>query len=388
MFHIVTRAACGSVAVLLFSCTAIVNSKIDEFDSGSEEDAAAETDVPAEGDGEEEAGDVLPEEEDLFEVTDLEDADALDFDPDACGVWGTISVPDESVVGIDQDDGNRDGVGEMQIVVLYPTKILLVDSLDSATYPAFFSLDFNIREENYFCIPRNFFTDNSIEDGWIMPFIYDNPIVETSEPDDFLTFQSLIVDPLTIIIAAATYREADADRRALSLLYWNSTDSDNFMAIDLERRASKFTGSVDFLDFPDSGGVNRRARLCVTVYGVREPDWYIQALFPGEILGYNFVDLDDADVELNPPSFGFNVDFAANTFQQFLVHVKYIEGRSASTVFGGCGDETRVASCAGACYSLAAVVGTTFTGSDPFTLGPPEGSPDPACTVDLETLCP
>ena len=48
----------------------------------------------------------------------------------------------------------------------------------------------------------------------------------------------------------------------------------------------------------------------------------------------------------------------------------------------------RIVRCAGSCYNLADVVGTTFTGGVPFSITPPTGSPGPGCEVNLAELCP
>jgi hypothetical protein len=186
------------------------------------------------------------------------------------------------------------------------------------------------------------------------------------------------------MIAASTYKQSEAVDRNLSPLYWTDAAPDNSLFIDLERRASKFSGTIDFNGFLAAG--SRNARVCITVYGKRDASWEHAAEFPTEILGYNYIDLEDTVVE-ETGSQDFSVDFAAVPGQAFMVHVRYVEGREGTSFFGQCGDTDILASCTGQCYELDETVGVPFEGGIPFDIDPAIAA-DPACTVNMEDVCP
>jgi len=377
-----THPAWLLLTLLLASCTAIVGSKLDK-----PRDAGGEAEIEIDISPDEEA---TADEEDLAEQDAVEDAPVdvgPDFDPDACGVWGTVSIPDHAAVGIDGGDNQRDGNGEMQFLVLYPDTEIMIDFLNARYYPGEFSyLDFTLDGPNYYCIPEAFFTGPGIEDAWIIPFVLDGPESEPAEPNDFLTFQGIIPDPLTVMIAASTYKSSEATRRSLSPLYWTIYAPDSFLPIDLARRASKFSGTIRFDGFISSGGL-RNARACITVYGEREPSWEHADVFPTELLGYNYVDLNDDDVE-ETGSLNVSVDFAASPGQTFKVHIKYIENRSRSSYFGQCGDTEALASCDTQCYTLGETVGVPFDAGAEFIIDSLGGATDPSCDVDMDNVCP
>jgi hypothetical protein len=378
------QAAWVSLTLLLASCTAIVGSKLEKpRDVGGEAEAEIEIELDIVPDEE-----ATADEEDLAEEDAVEDAPAdvgPDFDPDTCGVWGTVSIPDHAAVGINGSDDRRDGNGPMQIMVLYPDTFI-VDFLNLKTFPEYAYLDFTLDGPNYYCIPEAFFTDSGIEDAWIMPFVLDGPTSEPDEPNDFLTFQGIIPDPLTIMIAASTYKDADAVDRNKSRLYWTDAAPDNSLAIDLSRRASKFNGKIQFSGFLASP-LPRNARVCITVFGERDPSWERAGEFPTELLGYNFIDLEDTDVE-ELGSLDFSVDFAASPGQAFKVHLKYIENRSRSSFFAQCGDTEILASCDSQCYSLGDTVGVPFAAGADFAIDMLGGVTDPSCEVDMANVCP
>ena len=371
------------LTVLLASCTAIVGSKLDKpRDVGGEAEAELELEL-----------DILPDEEATADEEDLAEEDAVedtpvdvgpDFDPDACGVWGTVSIPDHEAVGIDTGDEDRDGHGSMQIMVLYPDSFI-VDYLNLKVFPGDYAyLGFTLDGPNYYCIPEAFFTEDDIVDAWIIPFVLDGRTSEPEEPNDFLTFQGIIPDPLTLMIAAATYKDSEAINRNKSPLYWTDAAPDNSLPVNLERRASKFNGTIDFNGFLLDG--TRNARVCITVYGERDPAWALYEDFPTEILGSNYLDLEDDTVEGNG-TLDFSVDFAASPRQTFKVHLKYIENRNRTSVFSQCGDADVLASCAGQCYTLDDTVGVTFTAGATFAIDMVLVT-DPGCTLDMANVCP
>jgi len=372
------------LTVLLASCTAIVGSKLDKpRDVGGEAEAEIEMELDIAPDEEATAG-----EEDLAEEDAVEDTPVdvgPDFNTDACGVWGTVSIPDQAAVGINGSDDQRDGNGPMQIMVLYPDTFI-VDFLNLKTFPEYAYLDFTLEGPNYYCIPQAFFSDVEITDAWIIPFVLDGPTSEPDEPDDFLTFQGIIPEPVTIMIAASTYKSSEATRRSLSPIYWTDAAPDNLLDIDLTRRASKFNGTIRFDGFLVSP-LAREARVCITVFGERDPAWLHASEFPTEILGFNFIDLEDTVVE-ETGSLDFSVDFAASPGQVFKVHLKYIENRSRDSFFAQCGETDVLASCDTQCYSLGDIVGVPFDAGADFSIDMLGTITDPSCEVDMANVCP
>jgi hypothetical protein len=169
------RAVFLSWTLLLASCTAIVGSKLDKpRDVGGEGEAETEIEL-----------DIVPDEEATADEEDLAGEDAVedtpvdvgpDFDPGACGVWGTVSIPDREAVGINAEDDDRNGNGPMQILVLYPKRVAILDFLNLKIFPGDYAyLDFTLDGPNYYCIPEAFFSDSGIADAWIIPFVLDGP---------------------------------------------------------------------------------------------------------------------------------------------------------------------------------------------------------------------
>lgn len=362
---------------LFLSCSLIVKSKIkdNEVDGGSDTTADPE----------------LEAEEEIS--TEVEDIIEPDFDPDSCGVWGTVSIPNPEEVDLNSGNPSMDGDGVMLFAVYYPDMWYTIPYVNGKVYPNFPTpFPFGIDEVNYYCIPREFFSIDDIQDAWIIPLMYDRSYVEQIGTNDFLDFQMLVPDPLTLMIIATTYKPDSETERNKSPLYWVVHYPDTELNIDLIRRVSRITGTVQFTDFSITPATQRSGRLCVTVLGEREPGSYLYSEYKSEILGSNYYDLEDEQVEdgvtEDPPAFSFSVNFAAGKNQRFMVHLKYAEGIEYRSSFSACGGSSVDGSCDSHCYMMGGAVGIDYGGAGAFTIDTIEVSDPGECDINMDDICP
>ncbi len=359
----------------LVSCTFIVRSQVEDL--AGDGDSDAESDAAGEG-------------------TDADDAVEIpgpDFDTDTCGAWGRVYVGKHDRVDIDPEglSDEMDGIGVLQLAVFFPKQYLQWWYVDAAAFPSGRPpIDFSVHEPFYYCIPPDFFTDpeHIIGDGWVTAIMYDIPTWEIDDSNNFLAYRSMIPDPVSMIISLQTAYPEQELFRSDSPLYWDGTMGQR-IDVELARRVSRFTGSIQFTDFPHSTYGSRNGRVCVGVYGQRDEEAYLADRYPYEYLGSTWYDLENDDIE-GPEAtpFNFYVDFSGAKGQTYLVQVRYVEKRGFEDSYPCSLEEIEKGSCDSRCFRMGDRVGIE-TGRELFSIDPINGAgtADPACTLIPEDLC-
>lgn len=380
-------AACLFSAAL-FSCTFIVGSQVKDLEQDGDSDAISDAETERAEDGTEGEDADEPDGDDVVEIP------GPDFDTDACGVWGRVYVGKRDRVDIDPEGSNNDmdGNGELQLAVFFPKQWAFWWYIDVAAFPdtwPFF--EFRLDEHHYYCIPPGFFSEpeHVISDGWLSAMMYDIHTWEIEDPNNFLMYRSLIVDPVSLVISVETVDPEKEAFRSDSPLYWDGTMGQR-IDMELTRRTSRFMGSVQFTGFLSSGYGSRNGRVCVVAYGEREEGAHLADRYPYEVLGSTWYDLEDEDIE-GPAAalFNISVNFAAAKDQTYLVYVRYVERRGNEESYPCSLDELVKGSCDARCFQMGDRVGIE-TERELFTIDPisADGTSDPACTIVPEDLCP
>lgn len=337
---------------------------------------------------------------DVSDGVDAVDVTGPDFDSDACGVWGLVRVEDPDEVDIDPDGGDAemDGAGDLQLGMYYPDTFTFLATewwyLSAKPYPESLPLPaFSLDEDHYYCIPEAFLIDPDpdITEGWVMAVMYDRMGADPSDSNQLLPFRALMQDPVDLVIGWETVYPTGAGGRADSYVYWDGTLGRR-IDIDLVRRTSKYNGTIDFVDFTATPVRERDGRVCVYLYGQREPGSHHYADYPFEYLGSNWFNVEDDIIEGEEGDLlEFSVNFAAGKEQTYLVIARYVEFRNMDDSYPCSVDTLLKGSCFQACHVMGEAVGIEVTG-DTFSIDPlPTGSGtrDPVCTIeDFSDLCP